>query len=58
MAAGVETALSDPEVAKRLDGEMGLPPMRGYTPEKFGAFLKEEIDYWVPLVKASGARAD
>ncbi|MFC4168813.1 Bug family tripartite tricarboxylate transporter substrate binding protein [Teichococcus aestuarii] len=58
MAAGMETALADPAVARRLDQEMGLPPMRGYTPEKFGAFLKEEIDYWVPLVKASGARAD
>ena len=58
LAEAVEAALSDPEVAKRLDGDMGLPPMRGYTPEKFGAFLKDEIAYWVPLVKASGARAD
>lgn len=58
LAQAVEEALADPAVAQRLDGEMGLPPMRGYTPEKFGAFLRTEIDYWVPLVKASGARAD
>jgi tripartite-type tricarboxylate transporter receptor subunit TctC len=36
---------------------MGLPPLR-QTPERFAAFLREEIDYWVPIVKASGARAD
>jgi tripartite-type tricarboxylate transporter receptor subunit TctC len=57
MAAAIEQALSDPGVARRFD-EMGTPAMRGWTPERFADFLKSEIDLWVPLVRASGARAD
>ena len=58
MAQATETALSDPAIAQKLDGEMGLPPMTGYTPEKFSGFLQQEIAYWVPIVKASGASLD
>ena len=58
LAQATETVLTDPVIAARLDGEIGLPPMPGYTPAKFAAFLQEEIAYWVPLVKASGASAD
>jgi tripartite-type tricarboxylate transporter receptor subunit TctC len=28
------------------------------TPDQYGAFVKEEIAKWAPVVKASGARAD
>ena len=28
------------------------------TPEQFGAFIKDEIAKWAPVVKASGARVD
>jgi len=55
MAQAIEAALTDPQVNQRLDKDMGLPPMTGYTPERFGQFLKDEIAMWVPLVKASGA---
>jgi len=58
LAAAVNTALTDPAVNARLDNEMGMPPMPGYTPARFAEFLRSEIDYWVPLVRASGARAD
>jgi tripartite-type tricarboxylate transporter receptor subunit TctC len=58
LAAATGTALTDPAVAQRLNGELGLPPMTGYTPARFSAFLRDEIEYWVPLVQASGARAD
>jgi tripartite-type tricarboxylate transporter receptor subunit TctC len=58
LAAATETALTDPAVGQKLNGELGLPPMTGYTPARFSAFLREEIEYWVPLVRASGARAD
>ena len=58
LAAATEAALTDPAVAQKLNSEMGLPPMTGYTPARFSAFLREEIEYWVPLVQASGARAD
>jgi len=56
-AAAIEQALADPAISGRFD-EMGTPAMRGWTPERFADFLKTEIDLWVPLVRASGARAD
>ncbi|MBC9205376.1 tripartite tricarboxylate transporter substrate binding protein [Roseomonas aerophila] len=58
LAQATETTLTDPAIASRLENEVGLPPMPGYTPAKFAVFLRQEIDYWVPLVKASGASAD
>lgn len=58
LAAAVETALTDPTVALRLDRDLGLPPMPGYTPARFAEFLQEEIRYWLPIVRASGARLD
>ncbi|HEV7263562.1 MAG TPA: tripartite tricarboxylate transporter substrate binding protein [Falsiroseomonas sp.] len=57
MAAAVEHALADTNVAERLN-QMGTPPMRGWTPERFAAFVQEEVTAWRPLVEASGARAD
>ena len=57
MAAAIEQALSDPTIGRRFD-EMGTPAMRGWTPQRFEDFLKSEIDLWLPLVRASGARAD
>ncbi len=57
MAGAIEGALSDPAISRRFD-EMGTPAMRGWTPERFADFLKSEIELWVPLVRASGARAD
>jgi tripartite-type tricarboxylate transporter receptor subunit TctC len=57
MAAAVEQALADPAVAARMN-QMGTPPMRGWTPERFATFVQEEVVAWRPLVQASGARAD
>jgi len=57
MAAAIDQALGDPTIARRFD-EMGTPAMRGWTPDRFADFLKTEIELWVPLVRASGARAD
>ncbi|NGM20441.1 tripartite tricarboxylate transporter substrate binding protein [Roseomonas stagni] len=57
MAAAIDQALSDTQIAQRFE-EMGTPAMRGWTPDRFAAFLRTEIDLWVPLVRASGARAD
>ena len=55
MAAAVEQALADPAIAARFE-EMGTPAMRGYTPERFAAFVREEVAYWVPLVRSLGIR--
>jgi tripartite-type tricarboxylate transporter receptor subunit TctC len=57
MAAAIEQALSDPAIGNRFD-EMGTPAMRGWSPQRFAEFLRSEIALWVPLVRASGARAD
>lgn len=57
MAAAIEQALSEPAIGQRFD-QMGTPAMRGWTPQRFEDFLKSEIELWLPLVRASGARAD
>ena len=57
MAAAIEQALADPEIADRFNG-MGTPPMRGWTPERFAAYVAEEVTTWAPLVRASGARVE
>jgi tripartite-type tricarboxylate transporter receptor subunit TctC len=57
MAAALEYAVADPSVSKRMD-EMGTPVMRGWTPDRFAAYVAQEVKDWGPLVRASGARAD
>ena len=57
MAGAVGHALADDAVRQRLD-EMGMPPMRDWTPGRFGAFVAREVEEWAPLVRASGAQAD
>jgi tripartite-type tricarboxylate transporter receptor subunit TctC len=57
MAAAIDEALATPAITERFD-QMGTPAMRGWTPQRFADFLKSEIALWVPLVQASGARAD
>ncbi|EHL99500.1 hypothetical protein HMPREF9946_03262 [Acetobacteraceae bacterium AT-5844] len=57
MASAIDEALGDATIRQRLD-EMGTPPMRGYTPARFAQYVKDEVDIWVPIVKASGATVD
>jgi tripartite-type tricarboxylate transporter receptor subunit TctC len=57
MAAAIDETLGDTVINRRLD-EMGTPAMRGYTPQRFTQYVKDEIDVWVPIVKASGATID
>ncbi|WP_159347628.1 Bug family tripartite tricarboxylate transporter substrate binding protein [Roseomonas harenae] len=57
IAAALEYAVADPSVSKRMD-EMGTPIMRGWTPDRFAAYVAQEVKDWGPLVRASGARAD
>jgi hypothetical protein len=44
-------------IAARLD-ELGTPGMRGWTPDRFARYVRDEIATWVPLVRASGARVE
>ncbi|WP_426956041.1 Bug family tripartite tricarboxylate transporter substrate binding protein [Muricoccus radiodurans] len=57
LAAAVDEALADPTIQARFN-ELGTPAMRGYSPERFSAYIREEIATWGPLVRASGARVD
>lgn len=53
--AVVET-LADPAVRQRL-ADMGMEIPRQLTPEALGAFHKQEIDRWWPIIKAAGIKA-
>jgi len=57
MAAAVEQTLADPAINARLE-ELGTPGMRGWTPDRFAQYVRDEIATWVPLVRASGARVE
>ncbi len=56
--AAARAALKDFNVRKRLADLGVLPPDDGgQTPEALRAFLSNEIDKWVPIVKKSGVTA-
>ncbi len=57
LAAAIDQTLADPTITARLEA-LGTPPMRGYTPARFARYVADEIDLWVPIVKASGATAE
>ncbi|MDB5806632.1 MAG: hypothetical protein JWN73_3954 [Betaproteobacteria bacterium] len=56
IALETQRILKTPEVQKRL-GELGAEPV-GSSPAEFSAHVKQEIDKWARVVKASGARLD
>jgi tripartite-type tricarboxylate transporter receptor subunit TctC len=53
----VEQALSDPQTGPRLVS-LDAVLMRGYSPQRFTQYLRDEIEAWGPLVRASGARVE
>ena len=53
----IAEALREPAVRDRLTG-LGNTIPKGMTPERTRAFIASEIDRWVPLVRATGARVD
>ncbi|CAA9255471.1 MAG: hypothetical protein AVDCRST_MAG27-2797 [uncultured Craurococcus sp.] len=53
----VAQALREPTVRDRLVG-LGNTIPEGMTPERTRAFIASEIDRWVPIVRATGARVD
>jgi len=54
LAGGIKTALDDPTVFKRLQ-EAGVDPVLGRGPKETGAFMKDELAKWAPIIKMSGA---
>ncbi|WP_270937227.1 Bug family tripartite tricarboxylate transporter substrate binding protein [Falsiroseomonas oryzae] len=57
IANAVERALSDPETGPRLES-LDAQLMRGYTPQRFTQYLRDEIVAWEPLIAASGAKVE
>ncbi|WP_376087536.1 Bug family tripartite tricarboxylate transporter substrate binding protein [Roseomonas sp. CCTCC AB2023176] len=57
LAAAVDEALADPTIQARFE-EFGTPAMRGWEPARFSRYVREEIEAWGPLVRASGARVE
>jgi len=55
--AAVIRVLAEPAIREQLD-KMGVPIMPAYARAETARFMKAESDKWVPIVRASGARAD
>lgn len=55
LSAAIGAVLAEDAVRERLNAA-GMPPMLDYTPQRFAAFIAEERRFWLPIVRASGAR--
>ena len=57
-AAAVD-ALADPEIRRKLDQQAAqVPPREQQSPEALGAFQKDEIDKWWPIIKGAGIQVE
>ncbi len=52
----VVTALRDPELLATFGKRTGMDPTDNDTPEKFRAFIKEDIDRWNKLIDKAGVQ--
>ena len=55
LAPLVYEVMAEAAIRERLDAA-GMPPMLDYTPARFATFIGEERAFWLPIVRASGAR--
>lgn len=55
LSAAIGETMAEPAIRERLE-TAGMPPMLDYTPARFAAFIREERAFWLPIVRASGAR--
>ena len=54
--AAFNQALRDPAVVKRM-GELAIEPMQS-TPASAKKFFDDQMAFWDPIVKASGAKPE
>lgn len=57
LAETINSALADKAVSTRLQ-DAGIDPLPSSSPEKLAAFLKAQLAFWTPIIKASGAEID
>ncbi len=58
IAAANATALADKVYAQSLIDAAVIPVTPDWTPDKFNAFMKEEVARWTPLVNKIGIKLD
>jgi tripartite-type tricarboxylate transporter receptor subunit TctC len=56
LAAAVQQAVASAEVKDKF--ALGGSKATSMTPREFAAFIREDIERWAPVVRASGARVD
>jgi tripartite-type tricarboxylate transporter receptor subunit TctC len=56
LSAAVAKAVQSADVVEKIKG-MGSDPA-GTTPEECGAVFKKDRERWVPIIKASGFKAE
>ena len=56
LSVAIVKAVKTPDVAEKIQALGGDPV--GTTPEEFAAILKRDRDRWVPIIKASGFKAE
>ncbi len=56
LSAAIVKAVKSPDVAEKIQG-LGSDAV-GTTPSEFAAILKKDRERWVPVIKASGFKAD
>jgi tripartite-type tricarboxylate transporter receptor subunit TctC len=56
LSAAIVTAVRSPDVVEKIQG-LGNDVV-GTTPEEFAAVLKKDRERWVPVIKASGFKAE
>jgi tripartite-type tricarboxylate transporter receptor subunit TctC len=54
----INKVIESPEIAEMARNFAGMVLMKGSTPESTVAFLRDEVNRWGPVVRASGAQAE
>jgi tripartite-type tricarboxylate transporter receptor subunit TctC len=57
LSAEASRALKDPQLRQKL-AAIGVEPVDGSSPEKFAAFLREEVSRWQKRVQDAGLKAE
>lgn len=57
LAEQIDRLMSDPSTRNKLTA-IALEPVNGWTPDRFAAFVRSEVDRWAVIVRDSGAELE